>query len=77
MVNLGRPVGTSLDSVVQYIAKDSTYGALHRFLYGQAGVRDIQIVDEERLLISAYGKELVILRKARTPKDIPWRDCGV
>jgi hypothetical protein len=34
--------GTSLDAVVQYIAKDSTYGPLHRFLHGQAGVRDMQ-----------------------------------
>ena len=77
VVNLGRPVGTSLDSVVQYIAKDSTYGPLHRFLHGQSGVRDIEVVDEARGLIRAYGKELVILREARNPKDIPWRDNGV
>jgi glyceraldehyde 3-phosphate dehydrogenase len=77
VVNLGRPVGTSLGSVVQYIAKDSTYGPLHRFLHGQAGVRDVQVVDEERGLISAFGKELVVLREARNPKDIPWRDYGV
>jgi glyceraldehyde 3-phosphate dehydrogenase len=62
VVNVGRPVGTSLDAVVQYIAKDSTYGPLHRFLHGQAGVRDIQVVDEEKGLISAHGKEIVILR---------------
>jgi len=77
VVNVGRQVGTSLDSVAQYIAKDSTYGPLHRFLHGQAGVRDMQVVDEERGLISAYGKEIVILREARNPKDIPWRDHGV
>jgi glyceraldehyde 3-phosphate dehydrogenase len=77
VVNLGRPVGTSLDSVAQYIAKDSTYGPLHRFLHGHAAVRDVQVVDEERGLISAYGKELVILRAARNPVDIPWRDHGV
>ena len=77
VVNVGRQVGTSLDSVAQYIARDSTYGPLHRFLHGQAGVRDLQVVDEERGLISAYGKEIVILREARNPKDIPWRDHGV
>jgi glyceraldehyde 3-phosphate dehydrogenase len=77
VVNVGRPVGTSLDAVVQYIAKDSTYGPLHRFLYGQSGVRDIRVVDEERGLISAYGKEIVVLREARDPKDIPWRDRAV
>ncbi len=77
VVNLGRDVGTSLQSLVEYIAKDSTYGPLHRFLYGQRGVRDITVVDEERGIISAYGKELVILRSARNPAEIPWRDYGV
>ena len=46
VVNVGRPVGTSLDAIVQYIAKDSTYGALHRYLHGQNAVRDIKVVDE-------------------------------
>ena len=46
VVNVGRPVGTSLDAVCQYIAKDSTYGPLHRFLHGQAGVPDMRVVDE-------------------------------
>ena len=46
VVNVGRPVGRSLDAVVQYIAKDSTYGPLHRFLHGQSGVRDMRVVDE-------------------------------
>jgi glyceraldehyde 3-phosphate dehydrogenase len=77
VVNTGRPVGTSLESVVQYLSKDSTYGPLHRFLFGRSGVRDMSVVDEERGLINAYGKEIVILREARNPKDIPWRDNGV
>ena len=77
VINVGRPVGTSLEAVVQYIAKDSTYGPLHRFLFGQAGVRDVHVVDEQRGLISAYGKEIVVLREARDPKDIPWRDHDV
>jgi len=77
VINLGRQVGTSLDALAQYIAKDTTYGPLHRFLNGQSGVRDIEVVDEERGLISAHGKELVILRQARDPKDIAWRENGV
>jgi glyceraldehyde 3-phosphate dehydrogenase len=77
VVNVGRPVGTSLDAVVQYIAKDSTYGPLHRYLHGQAGVRDVRVVDEQRGLLSAYGKEIVVLREARDPRDIPWKDAGV
>jgi glyceraldehyde 3-phosphate dehydrogenase len=77
VINVGRRVGTSLDSVVQYVSKDSTYGQLHRYLFGHAGVRDIEVVDEERGLIRAYGKQLIVLREARDPKDIPWRDNGV
>ena len=29
VVNVGRPVGTSLQSVLEYLGKDSTYGPLH------------------------------------------------
>jgi glyceraldehyde 3-phosphate dehydrogenase len=77
VVNVGRQVGQSLDSVAQYISKDSTYGQLHRYLYGHSGARDIEVVDEQRGLISAYGKEILVLREARDPRDIPWRDNGV
>jgi len=77
VVNTGRQVGTSLDSIVQYLSKDSTYGPLHRYLFGQKGVRDMQVVDEAAGIIRAYGKEIVLLREARNPKDIPWRDNGV
>ena len=76
VVNVGRPVGTSLDAIVQYIAKDSTYGPLHRYLNGHSGVRDIKVIDEAAGTIRAHGKEIVILRDVRNPKDIPWRDCG-
>ena len=77
VINTGRPVGTSLESVVQYLSKDTTYGALHRFLFGRSGARDMSVVDEQKGLIGAYGKEIVILREARNPKDIPWREHGV
>jgi glyceraldehyde 3-phosphate dehydrogenase (phosphorylating) len=77
VVNVGRQVGTGLDAVVQYIAKDSTYGPLHRYLFGAKGTRDIEVVDEAAGLIRAHGKEIVVLREARNPKDIPWRDHGV
>ena len=77
VVNQGRPVGTSLESVVQYLSKDSTYGPLHRYLYGCTGRRDIEVVDEAAGIIRAHGKEIVVLREARNPKDIPWREHGV
>jgi len=77
VINQGRPVGTSLEAVVEYLSKDSTYGQLHRFLYGHKGVRDIEVVDEAAGIIRAHGKEIVVLRQARNPKDIPWREHGV
>jgi glyceraldehyde 3-phosphate dehydrogenase len=77
VVNVGRQVGTSLQSVIEYISKDSTYGPLHRYLYGHKGTRDIDILDENAGCVRAYGKDIVLLREARNPKDIPWRARGV
>jgi glyceraldehyde 3-phosphate dehydrogenase len=77
VVNQGRPVGTGLTAVVEYLTKDSTYGPLHRFLFGQSGTLDVTVVDEEKGLINAFGKELVVLREARDPREIPWREHGV
>jgi len=77
VINTGRPVGTSLEAVAQYLAKDSTYGPLHRFLHGQGGVPDLRVVDEAQGLLQAYGKDIVVLREARDPRDIGWRDHGV
>jgi glyceraldehyde 3-phosphate dehydrogenase len=77
VINVGRPVGTSLQSVLEYLGKDSTYGALHRWLGGCSGIPELQVIDEEKGLARVHGKDLVVLRQARDPKDIPWRDYGV
>jgi glyceraldehyde 3-phosphate dehydrogenase len=77
VVNVGRPVGTSMASIAQYVGKDSTYGPLHRYLGGHLAEPDIQVIDEDKGVIRAHGKEIVFLREARNPKDIPWRDNGV
>ncbi len=77
VINMGRPVGTSLASLAEYIAKDSTYGPLHRYLGGCKASPDVTVLDEAKGLLRAHGKELLILREARNPKDIPWRDNGV
>jgi len=77
VVNVGRDVGKSLDAVAQYLDKDSTYGTLHRYLGGHRAQRDIQVVDEAAGLLSVHGKDVHILRHARDPRLIPWRDHGV
>ncbi len=77
IVNQGREIGLGMEAVVQTIEKDSTYGRLHTFLYGINASPRIQILDEKegRLLIDDIP--VTILRKARNPRDIPWRDLGV
>jgi glyceraldehyde 3-phosphate dehydrogenase len=77
VVNVGRPVGTSLQSVAEYVSKDSTYGPLHRYLGGCQASPDVKMVDEAKGLIHAHGKEIIVLREERNPKAIPWRDNGV
>ena len=77
VVNVGRPVGTSLASLTEYLAKDSTYGPLHRYLHGRAGRRSLEIVDEDAGLLRIHGKDVLVLRQARNPKDIRWWEHGV
>ena len=76
-VNLGREAGTGLDSIAQAIEKDTTYGLLHRFLYGIKSERLIQIIDEKQGKMLIDGIPVTILREARNPADVPWRQYGV
>ena len=77
VLNAGRGIGQSLDAVAEYLCKDSTYGPLYRYLYGHNGRPDVQVVSEEEGLLRIHGKEVRILRTARNPKDVNWRDYGV
>jgi glyceraldehyde 3-phosphate dehydrogenase len=77
VINVGRPVGTSMQSVLEYLGKDSTYGPLHRWLGGCCGRPELQVIDEEKGLATVHGKDIVLLREARDPKEIPWRENGV
>ena len=76
IVNLGREAGTGLDAIAQAIEKDTTYGLLHRFLYGIKSERLIQITDEKKGKMLIDGIPVTILREARNPADIPWRQYG-
>jgi glyceraldehyde 3-phosphate dehydrogenase len=77
VVNLGRPVGRGLADVAQTIEKDTTYGLMHRFLYGYRANSLIEIVDEEAGELAIDGRRVTILRQARNPRDIDWRAHGV
>ena len=76
IVNLGREAGTGLDAIAQAIEKDTTYGLMHRFLYGIKSERLIQIIDDKQGKMMIDGIPVTILREARNPADIPWRQYG-
>jgi glyceraldehyde 3-phosphate dehydrogenase len=76
VVNLGREAGTGLDAIAQAIEKDTTYGLMHRFLYGISSERLIQIIDDKQGKMVIDGIPVTILREARNPADIPWRQYG-
>jgi glyceraldehyde 3-phosphate dehydrogenase len=77
VVNVGREVGQGLNAVAQVIEKDATYGSLHRFLHGIKADRVIEITDEKKGKLLVDGMPVTILREARNPGDIPWRDYKV
>lgn len=77
IVNIGREAGTGLNSIAQFIEKDVTYGTIHKFLYGIKSDRIIQIVDEKKGKLLIDGLPVTILREARNPADIGWRNYGV
>jgi glyceraldehyde 3-phosphate dehydrogenase len=77
VVNVGRGVGTGMAAIAQTIEKDATYGLLHKFLYGTRAQRLIQIVDEKQGKLAIDGIPVTILREARNPAEIGWRNHGV
>jgi glyceraldehyde 3-phosphate dehydrogenase len=77
VVNVGRPVGKDLEALCGVIEKDSTYGSIHRFLFGVNADPCVRIVDRDRNLLEVAGMPVQILQTARNPKDIGWRDQRV
>lgn len=78
IVNCGREVGKTLDDLIQVMETDSTYGNIHKFLFGMVGRRaEIQVLDPDKPLISIEGIPVKVLRSARDPKDINWLNEGV
>jgi len=77
VANLGREVGRDLETVCGVIEKDSTYGSMHRFLFGVDAEPCVRIVDREKRLLEVAGMPVTILQKDRNPRDIGWRDHGV
>jgi glyceraldehyde 3-phosphate dehydrogenase len=77
VVNIGRPVGKSLDDLAAAIEKDSTYGRLGMFLHGHKCTRIIENLNETEGSMVIDGVPVKILQEARNPKDIKWKENDV
>ena len=76
VVNVGRKIGQDLETACQVLEKDSTYGSMHRFLFGVNAEPCIRIVNRDEALLEVAGVPLKLLQEARNPSDIGWRDHG-
>jgi glyceraldehyde 3-phosphate dehydrogenase len=76
-VNIGRRAGTSIEDIAHYVERDSTYGWLHGFLYGNKAQPVIHEVDENSGSMKIDGVKISFLRNHRNPAEIGWRDQGV
>ena len=77
VVNLGRQSGTSLDAVCGVIEQDSTYGPMHRFLFGVTAKPCVHLVHHEEGLLDVGGVPVTVLQAARNPRNIGWYHHGV
>jgi glyceraldehyde 3-phosphate dehydrogenase len=77
VANVGREVGRDLETLCGVIENDSTYGSMHRFLFGVDAEPCVRIVDREKRLLEVAGVPVTILQTARNPRDIAWRDHGI
>ncbi|MEJ2655641.1 MAG: glyceraldehyde 3-phosphate dehydrogenase NAD-binding domain-containing protein [Desulfobacterales bacterium] len=77
VVNIGRAVGTSLEDIAHYTQRDSTYGLLHGFLYGQNANSLIRNLNEQTGTMDIDNVKVRFLRSARNPAELNWREHGV
>ncbi len=77
VVNTGREVGTALADMAHYLERDSTYGALERFLHGCKAGPAITRIDEQAGEMEINGVTVRFLRSARNPAEINWSEQGV
>ena len=77
VINVGREVGTSMEDLIHYIERDSSYGRLEAFLHGYQGKPVITDVDADASTFKVNGVNVKILKKMRNPKDIEWAENNV
>jgi glyceraldehyde 3-phosphate dehydrogenase len=77
VVNIGREAGTSLEDIAHYLERDSIYGSLHGFLYGQNSAPLIGDLNEEKGSLTIDGVTIRFLRSFRNPAEINWKTHGI
>jgi len=78
LINTGRKVGRSLEDIIDYLVKDSTYGSINNYFYGYSGKScAIEIIDQEVGIFSINGAQIKIISESRNPRGINWAREGV
>ena len=77
VVNVGRQVGTGLQDIASSIDRDSSYGRLGMYLHGCKGCQVIENLNEAAGTMTINGVQVKILREARNPAGIQWKENGV
>ncbi len=77
VVNTGREIGKGLEDLAASIERDSTYGRLGNFLHGYKGGRVIQNLNQDEGTMTINDVPVKVLREARNPKEIKWKENGV
>ena len=77
VVNLGRPVGKSMEDIAHYVERDSTYGFLANYIYGHAAEPVIQEIDNQNHSLVIDGIRVRFLLDNRNPQAIGWKSRDV
>lgn len=77
VINIGREVGRNLDDLAAAIERDSSYGRLATYLHGHRGGRVIEELNNDTGEMVVNGVPVKILREARNPGQIAWKENDV
>lgn len=77
VINIGRPSGACLADIAHYLERDSTYGSLQGYLYGCQSGPVIGDLDESTGSMTINGVKVTVLRSARNPRELRWKDHNV
>ena len=77
VINIGRQAGTSIKDIAHYLERDSTYGALHSYLYGFKAKPLVEEVDDGDGSMRVDGVKVRFLRDVRNPAAIGWQNNHV